>query len=161
MTSQLLCVYLLLVAWPLILANPILRAKENAQTDQGTTYSAVNNELQNVHIPEYPCTDDFSCYPEENWNDTIPSKYVSCQNRTCMCNDCFYSLNDTCAVKKCHRFENDTGSCVDDRKSQKEILILSIFLSSTGAANSYIGQNTLGKPITNNSLERCLHFRGH
>jgi hypothetical protein len=145
MATLLSCVYLLFVAWPLLLANPIRRTSENRDTqpDRGTTYSSVH-ELQNVHTPEYPCTTDFSCYPKEYVNDTIPYEFVMCRNGTCVCQDCFYRLNDTCEKRKCHHFENDTRSCVDDRKSQKDILILSIFLSSTGAANSYIGQDTLG-----------------
>ena len=51
------------------------------------------------------------------------------------CSDYLYSINQTvCAV--------------DNRPRQLTAFLLSLFLSSTGAANFYIGQSSLGKTIT-------------
>jgi hypothetical protein len=95
--------------------------------------------------PKYSCTLDSQCHPPDS-NYTIPSNLVRCNNvtGTCVCNDCFSLWNDTCAVKRCHRFDENSGVCEDKRESQKTLLVLSVFLSSTGAANLYIGQEGLG-----------------
>ena len=124
---------------------------DTKQTEIGRTYAstiaAVTNgdspKLEpNVSAPQH-CTDDFQCY-SQNSNFSIPPSLVYCKNRTCVCNNCFVLINNTCAQKKCHHFNNASGKCVDERKSQKILLILSVFLSSTGSANLYIGQKVLG-----------------
>ena len=55
--------------------------------------------------------------------------------------------NDTCVLKQCHGYNpfDDPEVCVDYRKSQKTALLLSVFLSATGAANFYIRQYVLGE----------------
>ena len=55
-------------------------------------------------------------------------------------------IDDRCEVNRnaCNRYLTDTQECGDDRKSQKTALLLSVFLSASGAANFYIGQNVLG-----------------
>ena len=100
---------------------------------------------QNLRLPRYPCSTSQDCYPKDNVNDTIPAKYVNCTDNTCECNGCFYGLNDSCAIEACHRFRYSSQECVDERKSQKKVFLLSVFLSSLGVANTYIGQNTLGR----------------
>ena len=168
-------VCLFCLAWPLLLASPIhrtpgvtqnsLREAKGDQTvpknDQTvpqetamdtTAYQKVTAHkssdivsYQNLRVPRYPCSTSLDCYPKDNINDTIPAKYVNCTDNTCKCNGCFYGLNDSCAIEACHRFRNSSQECVDERKSQKEVFLLSVFLSSLGVANTYIGQNTLGK----------------
>ena len=164
-SSSAKCVYLLCFTWPLMLANPIRHTRENQilptgtkddhtaphDTRDSTTYGPVDTHQTNavsnrvLGLPEYPCTTNLNCYPKDIVNYTIPTKFIHCQNQTCVCTDCFYSLNDSCVVKECHHFENDSGECVDERKSQKTVFLLSVFLSATGSANSYIGQATLGE----------------
>lgn len=99
-----------------------------------------------LKIPVYPCTTDIQCYPDRFKNFTIPSDYIYCDNRTlsCVCRDCFVSVNDSCTVERCYRYDNHRNECVNEMKSQKEAFIVSLFLSSTGAANLYIGQIALG-----------------
>ena len=174
--STCVCLLCFVYEWPLMLGRPVHHAREDQALPRGakqdhsshTTVSQPNKSgpplytallvensdkndailsTQEFAIPEHPCTEDKDCYPKESENYTIPSDLVSCKEQTCVCVDCFYSLNDTCAVRGCHHYDNDTGKCVDERKSLKKVLILSVFLSSTGTANSYIGQSTLGKFI--------------
>lgn len=155
------CVYLLCLTWPLLLAGPIrhTRTNQNLPTDTkddhtlpqyGTIAKTSENEQTVVNLdfnlPRYQCTTANDCYPKDSANDSIPAELVNCtETHTCMCSNCFYSLNDSCAVLKCHYFQNSTGKCVDDRKSQKAIFLSSFFLSSIGYANFAIGQNALGK----------------
>ena len=105
------------------------------------------NGIDVVSISENQCRKDTDCYPKEYKNYTIPSEFVHCEKNSCQCQDCFYNLNDSCAITDCHHFSNRSGKCVDDRKSQFDAFLLSIFLSATGAANLYIGQDTLGKAV--------------
>jgi len=99
-----------------------------------------------VQLPrvQYACTTDEDCYPPNLPNTTIPPKYIHCDNSSglCQCNYCFIRENDTCALARCHNWNN--VQCVDKRRSQKTAFLLSVFLSSTGAANFYIGQYDLG-----------------
>ena len=97
-----------------------------------------------LQTPKYPCTTDKKCHPP-NSSYNISSSLVYCDNTTwtCVCNDCFALWNDTCTLKRCYRF--DDGHCTDIKKSQTTLLALSVFFSSTGAANLYIGQEGLGE----------------
>lgn len=65
----------------------------------------------------------------------------------CVCNDCFM-INDSsgkCRICSEFSYREDIESCgLDNRQSQLTAFLLSIFLSSTGAANFYIGRNDLG-----------------
>lgn len=148
--------YLLFLTCPLLLARPNghTRTNQNLPTDpkddhtipkRSTTGLTVGHDFDS---PAHPCTTALDCYPTNYRNDTIPTNFVNCTDgRTCACSECFYRLNDTCALLECHHFENDSGKCVDDRKSQTNIFILSFFLSSVGYANFAIGQNVLGELV--------------
>ena len=96
---------------------------------------------------QYACTTDKDCYPPDMQNSTIPRDIISCENSSglCQCSNCFVRENDTCTLEECHRYDSDKMQCVDQRRSQKTAFILSVLLSSTGAANFYIGQKVLGK----------------
>ena len=96
---------------------------------------------------EYTCTTDEDCYPPDVQNSTIPRDIISCDNSSglCQCNNCFVRENDTCTLLDCHHYDSEGMQCVDQRRSQKTAFILSVVLSSTGAANFYIGQYLLGK----------------
>ena len=95
---------------------------------------------------QYACTTDKDCYPSNLQDTTIPPNYINCDTSRglCRCNDCFVRENDTCALARCHRLSSNNTQCVDQRRSQKTAFLLSVFLSSTGAANFYIGQYALG-----------------
>ena len=114
-------------------------------TSQDST-AVTTGVVHNAMIPKYSCTLDSQCHPAGS-NYTIPSNLVRCDNvtGTCVCNECFSLWNDTCSVKRCHHFDEPSGVCEDNKKSQKTLLVLSVFLSSTGAANFYIGQEALGE----------------
>ena len=72
-----------------------------------------------------------------------------------MCSDCFVLYNNSCQINVCWNW-TDSGHCVDDRRSQKTTVLLSAFLSSTGAANFYIGQYLLGEFDENNEFMTLL-----
>ena len=59
-------------------------------------------------------------------------------------------VRDICQLNNntCEQFDEQTEDCIDDRKSQNTALLLSAFLSATGAANFYIGQYALGAFIS-------------
>lgn len=152
------CVYLLCLSWPLLLAGPIrhTRTNQNPPTDTRDDHSLLQYNTTaedeqtvahpDLYLPRYLCATARDCYPRDLVNDTIPEKFVNCtETRTCTCSHCFYNLNDSCVLQKCHSFENRSGKCVDHRKSQKDIFIYSFFLSSIGYANFAIGQNALGE----------------
>ena len=161
-----------LVSLPLLHGSPITYHKHDYDTrvdqtePQGTKRDQTDTRDQEPPVlvqaiveqevsieVEYNCSDNHSCYPE-GVNYTIPSELVWCSDDgICNCLDCFYNLNDTCAVLNCHHYDNESSECVDDRKSQKVVFLLSVFLSSMGVANLAIGQTTLG--------EKCPHFRGY
>ena len=65
----------------------------------------------------------------------------------CVCNDCFMrATNGTCRLCQDYLYSDGQQQCVtDNRPSQLTAFLLSLFLSSTGAANFYIGQNSLGE----------------
>lgn len=145
--------YLLCLACPLLLARPNghTRTNQNLPIDPKDDHTLPKRSTTGLTVSQdfdspTPCTTALDCYPEGYQNDTIPSKFINCtESRTCACSDCFYRLNDTCDLRPCHHFDNGTGQCVDDRKSQKDIFIISIFLSSIGYANFAIGQDALGE----------------
>ena len=65
----------------------------------------------------------------------------------CLCRDCFErGLDGTCLEVSCEdwRYSTQDFDCQDDRPSQLTAFLLSFFLSSTGAANFYIGRDDLG-----------------
>ena len=63
-----------------------------------------------------------------------------------MCSDCFVRLHDVCSVAECHSYQPSELECEDKRRSQKTAFLLSVFLSSVGAANFYIADHKIGKP---------------
>ena len=97
-----------------------------------------------------PCVVDDDCIPAHyrNNNISIGSSIISCNASTgiCVCKRCFVRVRDVCQLNNntCERFDVQSEDCIDDRKSQSNALLLSAFLSATGAANFYIGQYTLG-----------------
>ena len=97
-----------------------------------------------VEFPLNRCTSDASCVSYMN----VSSELVHCDLNTglCICNDCFVRINDTCQVvaPTCRSYSEASEQCLDLRKSQETALLLTVFLSSIGAANFYIGQNLLG-----------------
>ena len=87
--------------------------------------------------------------------------YVSLSSITpggvCDCNDCFErGDNVTCVQSSCDEYSYDEAEleCKDDRPKQLTALLLSVFISSTGAANFYIGRDDLGT----NRRYLCLLF---
>ena len=85
----------------------------------------------------------------------VPQSLVECATGgVCVCNECFEldstgrcTQNMMCPDE--YYFSRDTGACVDERPSQLTAFLLSLFLSSTGAANFYIGRNGLGQLVSN------------
>ena len=65
----------------------------------------------------------------------------------CVCNMCFTrNSSGLCELCSDYRYSSSQGICgVDNRPRQLTAFLLSLFLSSTGAANFYIGRNELGK----------------
>ena len=92
------------------------------------------------------CTNSSDCYPVDLQGSSVPTKYINCSDQKCVCSDCFYATNSykSCAYQRCWEYDNTTQTCNDLRKSQKNTVILSIFLSCLGVANFYIGQNDKG-----------------
>ncbi len=85
---------------------------------------------------------------DPSFGSEVPSNLVHCNTDTgvCVCEECFVRLNNLCTVLEplCRNYSSSTRQCVDNRKSQKTALLLSVFLSSVGAANFYIGNYALG-----------------
>lgn len=97
-----------------------------------------------IAFPLNKCTTDSDCSNIEG----VSRDLVRCDESTgvCDCNECFSRINDTCQVYQpnCTGYSQEEGKCVDNRKSQKVGLILSIFFGSVGGANFYIEQNLIG-----------------
>lgn len=90
-----------------------------------------------------PCTNDSECFPHVQ----VPSDLVSCINGSCLCLYCFIPNTTTghCVINKpCLDYDFQSNKCVDLRKSRVTALVLSVLLSSLGAANLYINQLSLG-----------------
>lgn len=84
----------------------------------------------------------------------VPQSIVECAtDGVCVCRECFERdgnsgkcmQNTMCPDE--YYFSSSTGTCVDERPSQLVAFLLSLFLSSTGAANFYIGRNDLGELV--------------
>lgn len=88
------------------------------------------------------CDTPTDCY--SNYTDAELFLYVKCINSTCLCYPCFLinATTQKCSLDTCYEF--DSGTCLSKQKSQTTAFILSLFLSSVGAANFYIGQYNLG-----------------
>ena len=92
------------------------------------------------------CQTNADCFPSGVNN--VSSNLVSCVAGQCVCMECFMSDDDTGRCQNCsdYRYDSGLGICgVDNRPRQLTAFLLSLFLSSTGAANFYIGQDGLGK----------------
>lgn len=65
----------------------------------------------------------------------------------CVCSGCFaYNSAGLCTVCPSYQYNNASGECgIDRRPKQLTAFLLSLFLSSVGAANFYIHQNGLGE----------------
>ena len=66
----------------------------------------------------------------------------------CVCRDCYMldGQSGRCTLCSDYQASSTTGQCgTDNRPRQLTAFLLSLFLSGTGAANFYIGQNSLGK----------------
>ena len=100
-----------------------------------------------VEFPLNRCSNDSSCVNFMN----VSSELVHCDlsSGLCVCSDCFVRINDTCQIvaPSCRKYSETSGQCLDLRKSQETAFLLSVFLSSVGAANFYIGHYLLGKYI--------------
>ena len=98
-------------------------------------------------LVQQSCTNDSECVPTEFPTANVPSELVSCVDGACLCLQCFTpnTTSGLCALHRpCFDYDYLRDECVDNRKSRETALLLSIFLSSSGAANFYIGQNVLG-----------------
>ena len=92
------------------------------------------------------CQTNADCFPSGVNN--VSSEFVSCVAGQCVCMECFMSDDDTGRCRNCsdYRYDSAQDMCgVDNRPRQLTAFLLSLFLSSTGAANFYIGQDGLGK----------------
>ena len=72
----------------------------------------------------------------------------------CECNDCFMvdPKNGTCFFCSDYLYNTTSRTCgTDFRQDQRRAFVLSLFLSSTGAANFYIQSYGLGEWIKNSA----------
>ena len=93
----------------------------------------------------FNCTHDLDCVYE--MPSMSQSEKIACLNGTCLCLDCFTANASTghCQLyTPCFDYDPNDDTCIDLRQSQTTAFILSLFLSSIGAANFYIGQYVLG-----------------
>jgi len=90
------------------------------------------------------CTVSTDCYPPNfPLNATLPETYILCRSSECVCEQCFVpnQTSGRCQVDEpCQRYSVVNQQCVDDRRSQRTALLLSVFLSIAGVANFYIGR---------------------
>lgn len=98
-----------------------------------------------------PCTQAVQCHPIgfAAGGVTVPPSLVNCSAGECVCNECFYfdSTSNRCAVDApCRTYDTEEGTCKDHRRSQRTAFVLSVILSSTGAANFYIARYELAVP---------------
>ena len=105
-------------------------------------YENVPDVSDNARIS---CNASADCVPSHLSGHNISMTLISCNNNKCNCSKCFDLFNETCQLNKCQAYDTASSQCIDNRKSQKEVVILSAFLSSTGAANFLIGHYLLGK----------------
>ena len=124
--------------------------------DEGLTRNERSSPKVNVHQLRL-CANARDCYPPNLAMSAVPTNLINCTNGICVCNECFVLMNDTCAAADCFHYSSGSQKCDDRHKSQSTTFYLSLFLSSVGAANFYIGQNELGKYCNepcNNSIHR-------
>lgn len=98
-----------------------------------------------------PCTQAAQCHPIgfAAGGVTVPPSLVNCSAGECVCSECFYFDSDSnrCAVDTpCRTYDTDGDTCEDHRRSQRTAFVLSVILSSTGAANFYIARYELAVP---------------
>lgn len=81
---------------------------------------------------------------------------------SCVCSDCFMlDGQGQCSSTLCidYQYNNGSGVCLpDNRPSQLTAFLLSLFLSSTGAANFFIGQDGLGKFLNQCRIIYCTYI---
>ena len=92
------------------------------------------------------CTTQADCLSKTYRNKTaVPTNLVTCNQGSCVCQQCFQLKNGTCQDHPgCWSYNRATLACDDKRKSQLTTFLLSLFLAYVGAANFYIGQLGLG-----------------
>ena len=92
----------------------------------------------------FTCSNQEECLPGRFRNNgtVVPPNLIDCIQGMCICQDCFMvSAAGSCSLRECRDYARD--GCQDDRRSQLTALLLSIFLSSVGAANFYIDRDGL------------------
>ena len=116
--------------WGLLLASALLLV--------ASTLDLVGGQSNGDNV----CTNHTDCYPPSfSNNSSVPTTLVECVESSCQCRDCFIrnASSGRCEVDEpCQQYDIALGECEDDRLSQRVAFLLSIFLSSTGAANFYI-----------------------
>eukprot|EP00731_Ephydatia_muelleri_P002392 Em0001g2392a len=112
--------------------------------------SPVMRSLQAARATAFvPCLKNSDCYPTALV--AVPSDYIKCESYNCICSSNCFKLNGfICDFSVCGQYSNVTNNCTtaSDLKDQKTAFLLSLFLSSTGAANFYIGRNDLDVACT-------------
>ncbi|KAL5475882.1 hypothetical protein EMCRGX_G025758 [Ephydatia muelleri] len=102
----------------------------------------------NVAVRQTSCQNSSNCYPANLTAAglTVPSDQISCGlQRQCICSgNCFILNGSICGYSKCGWYAPNSGTCNSLKKSQTTAFLLSLFVSSLGVANFYIGQNELG-----------------
>ena len=98
------------------------------------------NLIRNIHSSFHRVMYDGKHFP-------LPLLYNAVPGGQCSCNECFErASNGTCVEVECEdwRYDQQELACQDSRPKQLTAFLLSLFLSSTGAANFYIGRDDLG-----------------
>ena len=102
----------------------------------------------NVAVRQASCQNNSNCYPLNitGIGLNIPSGQVSCGLQgQCVCSGNCFTLNGSiCGYSKCGWYDPNSATCNSLAKSQTTAFLLSLFVSSLGVANFYIGQNGLG-----------------
>lgn len=121
-------------------------------------YSFRKPEIIHIAIVQHTCNGSADCLPADMREYEVPEKLVSCNDisKSCDCFNCFDLVNDSCQLNKCKQYDSTSRQCIENRKSQKEVVILSAFLSSVGAANFLIGQYLLGMFMSNTVEPRYM-----
>lgn len=103
----------------------------------------------------FRCEDATACYPPNDsffpQGSVIPGAYVDCVGGQCICRGpCFQRNNDTnsCdfANPSCMKYDTETLTCKDKRKSQLVAFLLALFCGYLGAANFFIGRLSFAIP---------------
>ena len=103
------------------------------------------HSLSRVRRQTAGCQNVTDCLPPGVANTN--TNFAQCTAGQCVCTDCFMSIDGSrCQICTDYPYDNAQDRCGrDGRPRQLTAFLLSLFLSSTGAANFYIGQNGLGK----------------